>query len=208
MARSKSSGAWLKRHVDDHYVKAAQKAGYRSRAAFKLLEIQEKDRILKPNQLIVDLGAAPGGWTQIASQLIGSKGRIVALDRLPMDSFPNVDVITGDFTEQETLDAVITQLGSEHVDVVLSDMAPNLSGNRSIDQPQAMLLVELAIEFAKDMLKPGGVLLVKVFQGTGFDEMLKTMRSLFDKVVVRKPGASRSSSREQYWLGTGFKGQR
>lgn len=206
MGRSSSSSRWLKEHFDDHYVKAAQKAGYRSRAAYKLLEIQQKDAIFKPKQVVVDLGAAPGGWTQIIADIVGDESTIIAVDILPMDNLANVDVITGDFTEQSTLDALTVRLGDQQVDVILSDMAPNMSGNRSVDQPRAMHLVELVIDFADATLKPGGTLLAKVFQGEGFDKVLHTMRKRFTKVVTRKPDASRARSREQYWLATGFKG--
>lgn len=207
MARSKSSGRWLKEHFDDHYVKAAKTAGYRSRAAFKLLEIQAKDHILKPKQVVVDLGAAPGGWTQVVADIVGSTGHIVALDLLPMDSLPDVEFIQGDFTQAETFATLMQTLGNRQVDVVLSDMAPNMSGNRSIDQPRAMHLVELVIDFAESTLTKGGTMLVKVFQGEGFDKTLHYVRTRFAKVVTRKPGASRARSREQYWLATGFKGK-
>ena len=207
MARSKSSGRWLKEHFDDHYVKADQTAGYRSRAAFKLLEIQEKDHILKPKQVIVDLGAAPGGWSQVAANIIGDAGHIIALDLLPMDNIADVAFIQGDFTDAATFEQLMQQLGNQQVDVVLSDMAPNMSGNRSVDQPRAMHLVELVIDFAQATLKTGGTMLVKVFQGEGFDNTLHYVRTCFAKVVIRKPDASRARSREQYWLATGFKGK-
>ena len=205
MSRSKSSGRWLKEHFDDHYVKQAKKAGYLSRAAFKLLEIQQKNHIIKSGQVVVDLGAAPGGWTQVAIDLVKEQGKVIAVDLLPMDSLANVNVIQGDFTEQQTFDALIAALDNRPVDVMLSDMAPNMSGNRSIDQPRAMHLVELVIDFAQVTLKPGGTMLVKVFQGEGFDAMLRQVRAQFDKVVIKKPDASRLRSREQYWLATGFK---
>jgi 23S rRNA (uridine2552-2'-O)-methyltransferase len=206
MARSKTSGRWLREHFDDEYVKKAQKEGYRSRAVYKLLEIQDKDRILRPGMTVVDLGAAPGGWSQVAAELVGDNGRVVALDILPMDALAGVTFIQGDFREDEPFQALLDTLNGRPVDLVMSDMAPNISGMKSVDQPRGMYLVELAIDFARQVLRPGGDLLIKVFQGEGFDETLKGMRAAFDKVVVRKPKASRPRSREVYLLGRGYKG--
>jgi 23S rRNA (uridine2552-2'-O)-methyltransferase len=205
MKRSHSSKQWLQRHFNDHYVKAAQKAGYRSRAAFKLLEIQEKDRIIHPGQVVVDLGAAPGGWSQIAAPMLGKKGALIAMDILPMDPLPGVEFIEGDFTEQGVHDALLAALNGRPVDLVLSDIAPNISGMRAVDQPRAMYLVELALDFAQGTLKPGGDFVTKVFQGEGFDPYLQALRKSFERVVIRKPKASRPKSREVYMLARGFK---
>lgn len=204
MARSKSSGRWLKEHFDDEYVKKAQQLGYRSRAVFKLLEMDEKDRLLRPGITVVDLGAAPGGWSQIAADRVGEKGRVIALDILPMDPLPGVEVLTGDFTEQAVLDALLGALEGRAVDLVLSDMAPNISGMKSVDQPRAMYLAELALDFAKRTLRPGGDLLIKLFQGAGSDELMREFRNCFKKVTVRKPKASRARSAEIYLLGRNY----
>jgi 23S rRNA (uridine2552-2'-O)-methyltransferase len=206
MARSKSSGRWLREHFDDEYVKKAQKEGYRSRAVYKLLEIQDKDRVLRRGMTVVDLGAAPGGWSQLAAELVGDQGRVIALDILPMDALAGVTFIQGDFREDEPLQQLMQTLEGRPVDLVMSDMAPNISGTRSVDQPRGIYLVELAMDFAHQVLRPGGDLLIKVFQGEGFDETLKSLRAAFDKVVVRKPKASRPRSREVYLLGRGYKG--
>ncbi len=200
MKRSKSSQNWLKRHFDDPYVKQAKKAGYRSRAVFKLLEIQEKKRIIKPGQVIVDLGAAPGGWAQAAVPLVGKKGAVIAVDILPIEPIEGVVFIQGDFTEQNVHEQLLVAINGRNVDLVMSDMAPNISGLKAVDQPRAMYLAELALDFARGVLKPGGDLLVKVFQGEGFDEYLKYVRGSFKKVVIRKPKASRPKSREVYLL--------
>lgn len=205
MARSKTSKGWLKEHFDDPYVKRAQKDGYRSRASYKLLEIQEKDRLLRPGMTVLDLGAAPGGWSQVASRLIGEKGRIIASDILPMDSIADVNFIQGDFTEDEVFEAILAAIGEQPVDLVISDMAPNMSGTPAVDQPRAMYLCELALDMAGRVLRPGGDFLIKVFHGEGFDEYFREMRGQFDKLVTRKPGASRDRSRETYLLGKGFK---
>lgn len=207
MKRSKSSQNWLKRHFDDPYVKEAQKAGYRSRAAFKLLELQERSRFLRAGQVVVDLGAAPGGWSQIAVPLVGRKGAVIALDILPMDQLEGVDFIQGDFTEAAVHDELLAHLEGRGVDLVMSDMAPNISGLKAVDQPRAMYLAELALDFALSVLKPGGAFLVKVFQGEGFDDYLRQVRATFDKVVIRKPKASRPKSREVYLLAQGFRGE-
>lgn len=205
MARSKTSKGWLKEHFDDPYVKKAQKDGYRSRASYKLLEIQEKDRLLKPGMTVLDLGAAPGGWCQVVSRVIGEKGRIIASDILPMDSIADVTFIEGDFTEDAVFEAILQAIGDQPVDLVISDMAPNMSGTPAVDQPRAMYLCELALDMAGRVLRPGGSFLVKVFHGEGFDEYFREMRGQFDKLVTRKPGASRDRSRETYLLAKGYK---
>lgn len=200
MARSKSSSRWLREHFDDAYVKRAQKEGYRSRAIYKLQEIQDKDGLIRPGMTIVDLGAAPGSWTELCRELMGQKGNIVALDILPMKPLPGVEIIQADFTEETALEALRDALGGAPVDLVLSDMAPNISGETAIDQPRAMYLAELALDFAGQVLRPGGDFLVKVFQGEGFDAYLRALRQQFAKVQTRKPKASRSRSREVYLL--------
>ena len=205
MARSKTSKAWLKEHFDDSYVKLAKEKGYRSRASFKLLDIQEKDHLFKKGMTVVDLGAAPGGWSQIAAELVGDNGRVVASDILPMDSLAGVEFVQGDFTEESVLNEILTVMDGELADLVISDMAPNMSGMNSIDQPAAMYLVELALEMAKDVLKPKGNFVAKVFQGEGFDQYLLDVRANFDRVVTRKPDSSRARSREVYIIGRGFK---
>jgi 23S rRNA (uridine2552-2'-O)-methyltransferase len=201
--RSKSSRRWLDRHFSDEYVKRAQKEGYRSRAVFKLLEIQEKDRLLAPGMRVADLGAAPGGWSQVAGRLVGDKGRLVALDLLPMDPLPGVTLIQGDFREEEVLTQLREALAGEPLDLVLSDMAPNMSGTAA-DQPRLMYLCELALDFAVKHLKPGGALVIKTFQGEGFDDFLKTLRQHFRQVASRKPKSSRRESRELYLVARGF----
>ena len=206
MARSKSSKGWLKEHFDDEYVLRAQQQGYRSRAVYKLLEIQKKDRLIKPGMTIVDLGAAPGGWSQVAADMVGEKGRVVALDILPMSSLAGVEVIEGDFREDSVLEQLINTLDGRPVDLVMSDMAPNMSGMKDMDQPRAMYLTELALDLANQVLRKGGDIVVKVFQGEGFDDYLRDLRASFDKVLTRKPEASRARSREVYLVGRGFKG--
>ncbi|MEJ2644847.1 MAG: 23S rRNA (uridine(2552)-2'-O)-methyltransferase RlmE [Gammaproteobacteria bacterium] len=198
MPRSKSSRRWLKEHFDDEYVRRAQREGYRSRAVYKLEEIQQRDRLLKPGQVVVDLGAAPGGWCQYAQRIVGSKGRVVAMDILPMDPLPGVEFLQGDFREDEVLEKLLTILESRPVDLVMSDMAPNISGMDAVDQPRAMYLAELALDFARRVLRPGGDLLVKVFQGEGFEGYLHDLRASFRQVTSRKPKASRGRSREVY----------
>lgn len=205
MARSKSSGRWLREHFDDIYVRQAQKEGYRSRAVYKLTELDQKDHIIKQGMTVVDLGAAPGGWSQYAAAKVGDQGRVVALDLLKIDSIAGVEFIQGDFREQPVLDQLLETLGESKAGLVLSDMAPNISGVNAVDQPQAMYLCELALELAMQVLKPGGNLVVKVFQGEGFDDYIRDMRKRFKKVVFRKPRASRARSREVYALATGFK---
>jgi 23S rRNA (uridine2552-2'-O)-methyltransferase len=203
--RSKSSGAWMREHFDDHYVKLSQKLGYRSRASFKLLEVQEKDRLIKPGMTVIDLGAAPGGWTQVAVELVGDHGRVIASDILPMDPVPGVDFVQGDFTEEAVLNQILNLMGGAQADLVISDMAPNMSGMTDVDQPRAMYLVELALDLARQTLKPGGAFVAKVFQGEGFEDYIQDMRSSFNRVVTRKPKASRPRSKEVYQVGTGFK---
>ncbi|MBT9235053.1 23S rRNA (uridine(2552)-2'-O)-methyltransferase RlmE [Pseudomonas inefficax] len=204
--RSKSSANWLREHFNDPFVKQAQKDGYRSRASYKLLEIQEKDRLIRPGMSVIDLGAAPGGWSQVTSRLIGGQGRLIASDILEMDSIPDVTFIQGDFTHDEVLQRILEAVGDSHVDLVISDMAPNMSGTPAVDMPRAMFLCELALDLATRVLKPGGDFLIKIFQGEGFDVYLKDVRSKFEKVQMRKPSSSRDRSREQYLLGRGFKG--
>ncbi|WP_290648062.1 23S rRNA (uridine(2552)-2'-O)-methyltransferase RlmE [Aquisalimonas sp.] len=200
MGRSKSSSRWLQEHFGDQWVKQAQKHGYRSRAAFKLLEIQEKDRILRPGMRVVDLGAAPGGWSQVAGEILGGHGQVVALDSLPMDAIADVIVLQADFTTDPGLAMLQGAVGETPVDLVMSDMAPNLSGMSAVDQPRAMHLAELALEFARETLKPKGDLLVKTFQGEGFDAFVRELRGGFSRVMTRKPAASRDRSREVYLL--------
>ena len=206
MARSKSSQGWLKEHFADPYVKMAQKDGYRSRASYKLLEIQEKDRILRPGNTVIDLGAAPGGWSQVTSRVLGEKGRLIASDILEMDSIPDVTFIQGDFTEEAVLAQILEAVGNNPVDLVISDMAPNMSGVKTADQARAMYLCELALDLAGRVLRPGGDFLIKIFQGEGFDVYHKQVREMFEKVQMRKPLSSRDRSREQYLLARGFRG--
>jgi 23S rRNA (uridine2552-2'-O)-methyltransferase len=205
MSRSKSSSRWMQEHFDDEYVKLAQVQGYRSRAVFKLKEIQEKDKFIKPGMNVIDLGAAPGGWSQFARPLLGKKSKLIALDILPMEAIEGVVFIQGDFRESAVLDELTAVLDSAPVDIVLSDMAPNMSGSKGIDQPNAMYLAELALDTAKTVLVKGGDFLVKVFQGEGFEAFHRDVQHHFDKVVIRKPKASRPRSNEVYLLGKGFK---
>jgi 23S rRNA (uridine2552-2'-O)-methyltransferase len=204
MKRTKSSKQWLQEHFDDVYVKKAQAEGYRSRAIYKLKEVDEKEKLLKPGMTVVDLGAAPGGWTQYVSQKLNGRGRIIALDILPMDTLEDVDFILGDFREDEVLQKLINLIPKQSVDLLLSDMAPNMSGNSAIDIPRSMYLVELALDFAETMLKPGGSLFIKIFHGVGFDDLVKQVRASFEKVVIRKPAASRARSKETYLLAKGY----
>ena len=203
MSRSKSSKRWLQEHHQDEYVLKARAQGFRSRAVFKLEEIQHKDHVLKPGQMVLDLGAAPGGWCEYASQIVGDRGRIVALDLLPIEPIAGVEFLQGDFTEQETLDRLLALLGDQRCDLVMSDMAPNLSGMESVDQPKSMYLAELALDLATSFLKADGSFVVKLFQGTDFDGYVREVRSLFEKVQVRKPKASRPRSKEVYLLARG-----
>ena len=205
MARSKSSNRWLEEHVNDPYVKQAQIDGYRARAAYKLLEINEKDKLIRPGMLVVDLGSAPGSWSQIAGRLVGVKGRVIASDILPMDSLEHVDFIQGDFTEEAVFDQILDLLGGRQADVVISDMAPNISGVDVADQASSMYLVELALDMACKVLKPKGDFVAKVFHGEGYDDYVKQVRKHFDKVVIRKPDSSRARSREVYVVGKDFK---
>lgn len=203
MARTKTSKAWMQEHVSDPYVQRAKAQGYRSRAAFKLLEIDAKDRLFKPGQIVVDLGAAPGGWSQVSAGRVGSTGRVLALDLLPMDDIPGVDFVRGDFTADSVLPILEDWLAGTKVDLVLSDMAPNISGVSVADQARSVHLCELAMAFAVDHLKPEGTLLIKAFQGAGFPELLAAMRQRFRQVVSRKPDASRGRSSEMYLLARG-----
>ncbi len=206
MARSKSSARWLKEHVNDPFVKQAQKDGYRSRASYKLLALNEKDKLIKPGMLVIDLGSAPGGWSQIASELVGEQGKVIASDILPMDALPDVDFIQGDFTEEAVFNEIMGVIAERPVDVVISDMAPNLSGVASADQAGSIYLIELALDMAQQVLKPKGSFVAKAFQGEGYEEFVKEVRNHFDTVVIRKPEASRARSREVYVVGRGFKG--
>ena len=204
MARSKSSTEWLKEHFNDEYVKLSQKEGYRSRAIYKLKEVQEKDRIIKQGMTVVDLGAAPGGWCQYAVELVGKKGRVIGSDILPIDPIPFVEFIQGDFTDERILDELLELIGKDKADVVISDMAPNLSGNDAIDQPTSIYLCELTLDMAQRILAPNGSMVVKLFQGAGSDEYLKEVKKSFRQVKIRKPKASRARSREVYVVAQQF----
>jgi 23S rRNA (uridine2552-2'-O)-methyltransferase len=207
MAKKKSSSkAWLKEHRDDIFVQRAQKEGYRSRACYKLLELNERDRLIRPGMRVVDLGAAPGGWSQVAGSLVGAKGRVIATDILPMDTLEDVEFIQGDFTEDAVFDALLEAIGDHPVDLVMSDMAPNMSGVAAVDLPRAMYLVELAVDMATRVLAPKGAFVAKVFQGEGFDELFRTLREQYATVLTRKPEASRPRSREVYIVAKEFKG--
>ncbi|TMO80979.1 23S rRNA (uridine(2552)-2'-O)-methyltransferase RlmE [Pseudoalteromonas sp. S3776] len=202
---SASSKRWLKEHFDDQYVQQAQKKGWRSRAVFKLDEIQNKDKLLRFGMTVVDLGAAPGSWSQYLAEKVSDKGQVVACDILPMDSLAGVDFLQGDFREEAVLDALLKRIDGKNVDVVLSDMAPNMSGNNSVDQAGSMYLVELALDMCHQVLKKNGAFVVKVFQGEGFDQYLQDVRNSFKAVKIRKPDASRARSREVYIVATGYK---
>jgi len=204
-SRSKTSGRWLKEHFDDEYVKRAQKEGYRARAVYKLLEINQRDRLLKPAMTVVDLGAAPGSWSEVAAQKVGETGQVFALDILPMESLPEVDFIQGDFCEQSVYDQLLQRLDNRAVDLVMSDMAPNISGMKAVDQPRSMYLAELALELAQKVLKNKGDFLVKVFIGEGLDAYKLVLRQHFGRILVRKPRASRPRSSEVYLLARGYK---
>jgi 23S rRNA (uridine2552-2'-O)-methyltransferase len=207
MAKKRSSSkAWLKEHRDDPYVQQAQREGYRSRACYKLKELQERDTLLRPGMTVVDLGSAPGGWSQVAAELVGHNGRVVASDILPMDNIAGVEFICGDFTEDAVFEQILAAIGDDPVDVVVSDMAPNMSGVNAVDQPRSMYLVELALDMAQRVLAPGGSFVAKVFHGEGFDELFRQTRDSFDKVLTRKPKASRPRSREVYLVARGFRG--
>ncbi len=207
MKRSKSSRRWLDEHVNDPYVKRAQKDGLRSRSSYKLIELNEKDRLIRPGMLIMDLGSAPGGWSQVAGKLVGEKGRVIATDILPMDPLDNVDFIQGDFTEDAVFQQLLDKLDGRQPDLIVSDIAPNLSGIAVADQASSMYLVELTLDMVRKVLKPDGNYVVKVFQGEGSDDFLRDVRTSFEKVVVRKPAASRPRSNEVYLVAKGFKGQ-
>ena len=202
--RSKSSARWLAEHASDEFVKRAQREGWRSRAVFKLAEIQHAERLLRPGMRCVDLGAAPGGWSQYAARIIGGASRIVATDILPMDAIAGVDFVQGDFRDDGVIEQVLRAIGASKVDLVLSDMAPNMSGIDAVDQPKSMHLAELAIEFADRVLAPGGDVLVKLFQGAGFDELIRDARRRFGRVATKKPKASRTRSPEIYLLARQF----
>ncbi len=204
MARRRSP--WLVEHENDPYVRQARQAGYRSRAACKLLELDAKDSLFRPGMTVVDLGAAPGGWSQVAADRVGAAGRVVAVDILPMAPLAGVEFIRGDFCEQAVLDALLERLAGRPVDLVISDMAPNISGVRAVDQPRSIHLVELAVEFSNTVLRRGGALVAKVFQGAGFPELVRDLHPCYEKVLIRKPRASRPRSREVYVLGRGFRG--
>ena len=205
MARSKSSNRWLEEHVNDPYVKRAQKDGYRSRASYKLIELIDKDKLIRPGMVVMDLGSAPGGWSQIVAPRVGAKGRVIASDILPMDSLADVHFIQGDFTEEAVFEEILSALNGEPVDLVISNMAPNISGVNAVDQASSIYLVELALDMARNVLKAKGAFVAKVFHGEGYDDYLNDVRSSFDKVVIRKPDASRPRSREVYIVAKGFK---
>lgn len=204
MPRSKgSSHRWLRRQARDPYVDRAVREGWRSRAAFKLIEIDERERLLKPGQIVVDLGAAPGGWSQVAARRVGPRGRVLAIDRLPFDAIDGVEILEADFMSDEGLALLAERVGDRAVDLVLSDLAPNISGNRAIDQPRAMALADAAVLFADEVLKPGGAFLTKLFQGEGSRQLEAALRERFVKVKSLKPKASRPESREIYLLASG-----
>ncbi len=206
MPRTKSSQRWLTRNARDKYVKRARQEGARSRAIFKLEEIDRRDHLLRPGMMVVDLGAAPGGWSQYVKSRVGDSGRVLALDILPMQPIVGVEFIEGDFTQQPVLDLLMRCIEDKPVDLVISDMAPNMTGVASVDQARSMNLAELALEFSDQSLKPGGSLLIKTFQGAGFSEFHSQLRRRFEKLVARKPPASRAESKEIYLLGRGFRG--
>ena len=210
MAKSKSSKTWLKEHFDDEYVRRSQQDGYRSRAIYKLIEIDKKDRLVKPGMTIIDLGAAPGGWSEYCVKKLGNKGNMIALDILPMEPIDGVTIIEGDFREEEVFEELMAKMSGigdkAQADLVISDMAPNISGMGSVDMPRVYYLCDLALDLARQVLKPGGGLLVKLFQGEGFEAYNKELKASFSKVVMRKPKASRPRSREIYALATGFRG--
>jgi len=206
MARTKSSAGWLARHVNDPYVKQAQKDGYRARSAYKLIELNEKDRLIRPGMRILDLGSAPGGWSQVAGKLVGARGRVLATDILPMDALPNVDFIQGDFTDDGTVQQLLDWLGGAKFDLIISDIAPNTTGISSADAAKSIYLLELALDVARTTLKSHGDFVAKMFQGSGSDQFLKELRTHFGKIMVRKPAASRKESREVYVVAKDFKG--
>ncbi|WP_439100489.1 23S rRNA (uridine(2552)-2'-O)-methyltransferase RlmE [Congregibacter sp.] len=201
--KSSSSKAWLREHRDDPYVQQAQRDGYRSRACYKLLELQEREKIIRPGMTVLDLGSAPGGWSQVAAELVGKRGQVIASDILPMDHIEGVDFVQGDFTEDDVFERILAEMGDKRADLVISDMAPNMSGVSAVDQPKSIYLVELALDMATRVLVPGGAFVTKVFQGEGFDELFRSTREEFDKVLTRKPSASRPRSREVYLVARG-----
>jgi 23S rRNA (uridine2552-2'-O)-methyltransferase len=205
MSRSKSSKRWLQEHHQDAYVLKAREQGYRSRAVFKLAEIQHKDRIIKPGQLLLDLGAAPGGWSEYAQQIVGDQGKVIALDLLPIDPIPGVEFLQGDFTEQQTLDRLLVLIDDRRLDLVLCDMAPNLSGMDSVDQPRSIYLAELAFDLARQFLAADGVFVIKLFQGEGFEDLISLLRLSYKSVRFRKPDASRARSSEIYAVCCGLR---
>jgi 23S rRNA (uridine2552-2'-O)-methyltransferase len=206
MARTKSSAGWLSRHLSDPFVKQAQKDGYRARSAYKLIELNEKDRLIRPGMRIMDLGSAPGGWSQVAGKLVGERGRVLATDILPMDALVNVDFIQGDFTEDGVVQQILDWLGEAKFDLIISDIAPNTTGIDSADAAKSIYLLELALDTVRKTLKNHANFAAKMFQGSGSDEFLKQLRAHFEKVLVRKPAASRKESREVYLVAKGFKG--
>jgi 23S rRNA (uridine2552-2'-O)-methyltransferase len=205
MARSKSSSSWLQRHVSDPFVKQAQRDGYRSRSAYKLTELNDKDRLIRPGMRIMDLGSAPGGWSQVAGKLVGAKGRVLATDILPMDPIKNVDFIQGDFTDDAVVAKLLDWLGGGKFDLIVSDIAPNITGIDSADQASSMNFLELALDTVRKTLKPGASFVAKMFQGSGSDQYIKELRTSFEKVLIRKPAASRAESREVYIVAKGYK---
>jgi 23S rRNA (uridine2552-2'-O)-methyltransferase len=206
MPRSKSSSSWLQRHVSDPFVKKAQLDGYRSRSAYKLVELNEKDRLIRPGMRIMDLGSAPGGWSQVAGKLVGAKGRVLATDILHMEPIKNVDFIQGDFTDEAVVAELLRWLGGGKFDLIVSDIAPNITGIDSADQASSMYFLELALDTVRQTLKPGATFVAKMFQGSGSDQYVKDLRRSFEKVLIRKPDASRKESREVYIVAKGFKG--
>lgn len=202
---SASSKRWLKEHFDDHYVQKAKKQGLRSRAAFKIEEIQERDKLMRPGMTVIDLGAAPGGWSQYAAEMVGAKGQVIASDILEMDSIAGVDFLQGDFREEVVLEALLERIGGKNADVVMSDMAPNMTGNGTVDQARAMYLCELALDMCHQVLKKDGSFMIKVFMGAGFDEYFQSLKQAFKVVKTRKPDSSRARSREVYLVATGWK---
>ena len=206
MPRSKSSSTWMARHVSDPFVKKAQLEGYRSRSAYNLTELNEKDRLIKPAMRIMDLGSAPGGWSQVAGKLVGKKGRVLATDILPMDPIPNVDFIQGDFTDEAVVAQLLEWLGGGKFDLIISDIAPNITGIDSADQASSMYFLDLALDTVRQTLKPEATFVAKMFQGSGSDDYVKELRKSFEKVLIRKPAASRAQSREVYIVAKGFRG--
>lgn len=205
MARSKSSNQWMQEHFDDEYVKKAKQLGYRSRSTFKIIELQNKDKIIKPDINVIDLGAAPGGWSEYARKIIKPENKVIALDLLDIDPIPGVDFIQGDFREDQVLDELMNCLDGRSVGLVMSDMAPNISGNKAMDQPRSMYLAELALDLANTILSKNGTFLIKMFQGAGFDDYKKELANYFSNICIRKPNSSRSRSSEVYLLARGFK---